>query len=767
METVVGSPVIRVDALEKVRGAAVFGADVRLVGMLYGAVLHSPHASARILSIDVSEALKIHGVRAVATGADMPDILAGEGIKDMPFLAVDRVRYVGEPVVAVAADDEETALKAVKLIKVEYEELTPVLDALEALKPDAPLVHESMMSYKRIGVLKPVPGTNVLTLVEYNKGNLEEGFAKADHIFEDTYRSQTVQHAALEPHSAVAQLDVNGRLTVWAPNDSPHRLRKDLGDAMGWPLNRIRCISTYIGGGFGGKGGLKAEPVAIALAFKSNHRPVKIVYSREEVFAATLVRHAVTVTIKTGVMNDGTLVARDVKGIWDTGAYAEKGPIVCIQATGGAAGPYVIPNARMVGYCMYTNKVIAGAYRGYGVPQLVWAYESQMDEIAKKLGIDPVELRLKNVLHEGDVNPMGMPVHSVGVEECVRQAAKGIGWDQRNLGPRHPGPGRYRGIGFACSMKNTKTPSGSAAVIYMSQDGRVNVASASVEVGQGIRTALAQIVSEVLGVPVSEIVFTEPDSDVTPFDSSTTSSRSTFHMGNAAKFAAEDVRDQLRDLGSIAFGCLPEECIVTNGRVERQGHPEQSLSYEEVLKKQYGAGAGLTGKGFYYPPSTVGKPLHGSPSLFWMYSAHAAEVEVDAETGKVTVKRIVAAADMGKAINPINCLQQTEGGTLHAMSTAMLEEVLLDKKGRMSNPNFHDYKIATAVDAPEILPVLVEAPHCEGPFGAKGIGEIITTSVAAAISNAINDAVGIRIKELPLSAPRVLAALKEKGLQYD
>ena len=763
METVVGSPVIRVDALEKVRGAAVFGADVRLVGMLYGAALRSPYAHARILSIDTSEAVKLHGVRAVATGADMPDVLAGEGIKDMPFLAVDVVRYAGEPVAAVAADDLETALKAVKLIKVEYEELPVVLDAAEAMEPGAPIVHESMMSYKRIGVLKPVPGTNVVTVVEYNKGDVAQGFAESDHVFEDTYTSQTVQHGCIEPHNAVALVDVNGRLTVWAANDSPHRLRKDLGDALGWPLNRIRCISTFVGGGFGGKGGVKAEPVAIALAFKANHRPVKVVYSREEVFQATLVKHATKVTVKTGVKRDGTLVAREVKVIWDTGAYAEKGPIVCIQATAGSAGPYKIPHAHMTGYSVYTNRVMAGAYRGYGVPQLVWAYESQMDEIAKRLGIDPVELRLKNVLQEGDVNPVGIMAHSVGVHECVQQAAKGIGWEQRHLAPRQTAPGRYRGIGIACSMKNTKTPSGSAAVIYMSQDGRVNVACATVEVGQGIRTALAQIVSEVLGVPVSEIVFTEPDSDVTPFDSSTTSSRSTFHMGNAVKLAAEDVRDQLRDLGSLVFACPPEEVTVSHGRVLRAGHNDQSMSYEEVLRKQYGAGAGLTGKGFYYPEMAKGKPLHGSPSLFWMYSAHAAEVEVDTETGKVAVKRIIAASDMGRAINPINCLQQTEGGALHAMGCTMFEEVLLDKKGRMLNPNFHDYKMPTAVDAPEIIAVLVEAPHREGPFGAKGVGEIVTTSVAAAISNAINDAVGIRIKDLPLSAPRVLAALKAKS----
>ncbi len=464
METVVGSPVTRVDALEKVRGAAVYGADVRLPGMLYGATLRSPYAHARILSVDTSEAERMPGVRAVAVGADYPGVLAGEGIKDMPFLA-DKVRYVGEPVAAVAADDEETAHKAAKLIKVVYEELTPVLTGLDALKPDAPIVHEHMMTYKRIGVLKPVPDTNVLTLVEYKKGDVEEGFAGSDYVFEDTYTSQTVQHAAIEPHTAVAQVDVTGRLIVWAPNDSPHRLRKDLSDAMEVPLTRMRCISTFIGGGFGSKGGLKAEPIAIALAYKTNHRPVKVVFSREEVFQATLVRHATVVTIKTGVKKDGTLVSREVKVVWDTGAYAEKGPIVCIQATAAAAGPYKISHVHLTGYCMYTNKVIAGAYRGYGTPQITWAYESQMDTIAKKLGLDPLEFRLKNVLHEGDLNPANNPVHSVGVEQCLRECAKAIGWEERKLSPKVTADGKYRGTGVACAMKNTKTPSGSAAVV--------------------------------------------------------------------------------------------------------------------------------------------------------------------------------------------------------------------------------------------------------------------------------------------------------------
>ena len=567
MERIVGSPITRVDALEKVRGAAVYGADVKLSGMIHGAVLRSPHAHARIVSIDVSGAKALPGVRAVVTGEDLPGVLTGEAIRDMPFIACGKVRFVGEPVAAVAAEDEATARRAIREIKVVYETLPLVVDAVKAMEADAPVIHGEMMNYPRIGVVKPVPNTNMVTVNEYRKGDVEQGFGESDYVFENEFRTQMVQHGAIEPHCATAQLDVNGKLTVWTPNDSPHRLRKDLADSLGMPQTNIRVISTFVGGGFGGKGGVKAEAIAIALALKAKSRPVKVVYTRTEVFLASLVKHATVVRIKTGVKRDGTLVARDVRIMWDTGAYAEKGPVVCLQATAAAAGPYRIPHVHMIGTCVYTNRMIAGAYRGYGTPQLTWAYESQMDIIARKLGLDPLEIRLKNVLREGDINPVGNAVNSVGVEECLKKVARAIGWEERKHLPRLTAEGRYRGIGIGCSTKNTKTPSGSGAVIYFNQDGRITIATASVEVGQGARTVLAQVVAEVLGVPVNTINFSDPDTDITPFDASTTSSRTTFHMGNALKMAAEDVKEQLIQLGTAVFECGPEEIQVRDGRV--------------------------------------------------------------------------------------------------------------------------------------------------------------------------------------------------------
>ncbi|KKM09821.1 hypothetical protein SY88_16635 [Clostridiales bacterium PH28_bin88] len=762
---IIGHSVKRVDALSKVTGSSVYGADVFLHGMLHGKVLRSPYAHARIVKIDISRARDLPGVRVVVTGEDLPGVKGGEAVQDMPFLAQEKVRFVGEPVAAVAAEDEETAAIALGLIKVEYEELPAVFDPVQAMEKGAPLIHEGLENYHRIPVVKPVAGTNIITVDEYTKGDVDQGFREADYIFEDTFRSHTVQHAPLEPHSAVAQIAVDGKITIWVPNDSPHRLRKDLADALHIPLTQIRVISTYIGGGFGCKGGLKVEPIAYLLAKKANGRPVKIVLSREEEFQAMLVRHATVTTIKTGIKRDGTLVAREVKVVWDTGAYAEKGPTVCRQTTATAAGPYKIPHTRLIGYCVYTNKIVAGAYRGYGTPQVAWAYESQMDMIARKLGIDPLELRLKNIIRDGDINPFGQKMSSVGVEECLHQAADAIGWGTPNVNPAGAGGKKRIGRGIACGSKNTKTPSGAAAVMYLNQDGTINVLTSTVEVGQGSTTIIAQIAAEVLGVPVEMINVSTPDTDFTPFDASTTSSRSTFHMGNAVKMAAEDLARQLCEIAAGVFGCSPDLLEAAGGMIRPKGTIDNvdipPISYYALMKKKYRAGGTVTGHGFFYPEFEQ-EGTFSAHSVFWMYTANAAEVEVDMQTGKVRVLRFATGLDVGKPINLQNCLQQLEGGAVHGIGTVLTEEVIFDQKGQVLNPNFHDYKIPTAMDVPEILPRIVEVPDPNGPFGAKGVGEVITTPTMAVIANAIEDAVGVRIKDLPITAEKVLQAIEQK-----
>jgi carbon-monoxide dehydrogenase large subunit len=625
---------------------------------------------------------------------------------------------------------------------------------MAAVQPGAPLVHENADQYKRIGAVKPVAGTNIINRAEEKRGDVEAGFAESDFVFEDTFKIHTVHHGSIEPHVCVCQWGADEKITLWVCNDGPHRLRKDLAEAMEIPLTRIRVVVPYIGGGYGGKGGLKLEPVAIALARKTNHRPVRVIMTREEVFTATIVRHAAVMTLKTGVKRDGTMVARQVTGYWDTGAYAEKGPTVVKQATAAATGPYRCPNIWLVGNCVYTNKVISGAWRGYGTAQVTWPSESQMDMIARRIGMDPVAFRMKNLLHEGDSIATGQPAHSVGVEECLRLVAKEIGWGERS--------GPDRGKGIALVMKNTKTPSGSAAQVVLNGDGSANVVTSAVEHGGGAKTVLTQIAAEELGLPMARMSYALPDTDMTPYDSSTTSSRVTFHVGNAVRLAAQDLKAQLAKLGAPMLNVAVDEVRVADGKVFVQADPSRALTYQQALNNAYGAGGAMTGNGFFYPTTEKGSGMWSSPSIFWMYGAQAVEVAVDRETGQVEVLRIAAAHDVGRAINPLTVSGQIQGGAVCGMGTALTEEVIIDEKGRVLNPNLHDYKMPTALDVPPFKDFIVEANHRDGPFGAKGLGEPVTCPTGPALANAIEDAVGVRITELPLSSERVLKALQDR-----
>jgi len=749
----VGKSVHRIDALEKVTGRAIYGDDMRFPDSLYGKVLRSPHAHAKIKRIDTSEAEKLPGVKAVVTGADAP-FRGGEAIRDQPFLAVGKVRFAGEAVAAVAAETEEIAERAIELIKVEYEPLPAVFDVVEALKPTAPLVHEDLHTYAHMPIVNPVPNTNICAKFEFNQGDVEKGFRQADCVFEETFTFPSGHHCQIEPFMAIAQAEVSGRITIWVPNDAPHRLRKDLADAMGVPFERLRVITPpYMGGGFGGKGGLKVEMVCIALAMRTEYRPVKIVLTREETFTSSLMRHSAVVTVKTGVKKDGTIVASQAKLLYNTGAYAEKGPTVTLHGCESGVGPYRIPNVKVEGYTVYTNRPVAGALRGYGLPQSSFAHESLIDVIAAKLGIDPVEFRLKNALEEGSINPTrGDVLASVGLKECLLKAAKEIEWGK----PRPPN----RGVGIACEYKGTKTPSGSAAFVKVEQDGSVSVITSAVEVGQGIKTILAQITSEELGVPIERITVTSPDTDYTPFDASTTASRATFHMGNAVRFAARDAKEQILNLAAPILGANPQEVEAIDGEIRVKGG-NRKITIGQAIKSRYRAGLTILGRGSYYPE--VQGTMFSARSIFYMYGAQAVDLEVDPETGKIRIVKIAAAHDVGKAINPMACEGQIEGGVVQGIGTAIFEEVKYDAKGMMLNPNFRDYRIPTASDAPEVAPIMVEAAHDEGPFGAKGIGEMTLVSTPTAVANAIYNATGIRIKELPVTQEKFFDLMKGRS----
>lgn len=753
---IVGAGINRLDVLEKVAGAAKYGCDLKFAGMLYGKTLRSKIVHGDIISINTEKAKKLSGVRAVVTGKDF-FATYGPQIKDQPFLAYPRVRYMAEPIAAVAAIDPDIAEEAISLIEVEYKELPVILDPAEAMKPDAFLIHELLHEYKT--AVRPLKGTNVCTHSKLRKGDVERGFEESYYISEDTFINQMVNHCPMETHSAIAQFDVHGGLTIWAASQAPFGIRAVLAQALDMPESKVRIIVPYLGGGFGSRAYTTVETIAIALAKFTNNRPVKVVFDREENFTASVVKHPCIVKIKTGVSKDGSLVARKVEAIYDTGAYADCGPNVCRNGTYAATGPYKIPNAWVDGYCVYTNKISGGAFRGYGIPQVTWAYESQLDMIADKLGIDPLEIRLKNAVEERDESATGEILHSVGLKEALKDAARELGWNSKKKG-------NNRGFGIACMYKATSSPTTSSSMVRVDDDGTVNIFSGSVEMGQGSNTILTQIVAEELGIKPDKIFIVQPDTDITPFDQKTTGSRSTYHMGNAVKEAAHDARQKILRIASDILEASQDDLIIKDGKIFVKGSPEKSITIGEAIKKHTGGKGGIiVGESTFFAKGII--PLDREtgqsprPTAFWMYGAQAAEVEVDTETGMVNVVKLTGAHDVGKAINPVNCQQQIEGGMIMGLGMALYEEVKY-LNGKILNANLLDYKVSTSADIPDMESVIVEAPHNEGPFGAKGLGEPVLAPTPAAIANAVYNAIGVRIKDLPITAEKILQALKNK-----
>jgi len=753
----VGRSPLRVDTGDKIRGHAVYIDDMKPRGMLYGKVLRSKFPHARIRRIDTGRAGRLPGVKGVVTGMDLP-FQHGEGILDKPFLARDKVRYIGEGVAAVAAVDEQTAENALALIAVEYEKLPPVFEPLDAVKPEAPVIHENLHAYDHSSHINPVKGTNICHQFNLQKGDIEKGFAESDFIFENTFRTPMMQHASLEPHGAICLIDDETQITLWANNDSPYRCRNEIARALHLPLNRIRIISApNIGGNFGGKGGLQAEAFALALAWKVRNRPIKVIYTRAEELGASLVRHPCVIHLKTGVKRGGRILARQVTMHWATGAYAEKGPTVVEGGGVTAAGPYKIPNVRIDGYCVYTNRPIAGAMRGYGAPQACWAYEQQMDIIADRLGLDPLEIRINQVYEDGDVHANGQVLYSEGLKSCLQKVAEKMAWGRKPLG-------KDRGRGLACMEKAAgKTRSGSAAVVKVNEDGTVDLLSSTTEVGQGSTTVLCQIVAEELGIPLTRVRKASPDTAFTPYDTSTTASRSTFHMGNAVQMAARDAREKIIDLAAGVLEAKKADLLLREGKVFVAGSPQKSLSIAGILKARFGSSGSILGRGFYFPRPRPGtRP--GSPpgKLFWLLGVHGVEVEVNRATGEVNVLKVYAAHDAGKAIHPSNCEGQAQGGISWGIGHAFFEELKFEKE-TLLNPTLLNYKIPTALDMPEMETEIVEYLHPDGPFGAKGIAEASNAPTPPAIANAVYNAVGVRITDLPITPEKILAALEEKA----
>ncbi|RME48813.1 MAG: xanthine dehydrogenase subunit D, partial [Chloroflexi bacterium] len=703
------------------------------------------------------------GVVAVLTRDDLMDNPAispvyGPQIKDQPIVALDRVRYVGDAVAAVAAEDPATAAEALLYIDVEYEELPAVFDAVEAAQPDAPKVHELTEDWLGTAAyfgMRPIAGTNICHHYRLRHGDIERGFAEADHIFEATFRTPSAQHVAMEPHAAVAHFEPDGSLVVYTGTQSPFNVRDALAEMFHLPREQVRLIVPMLGGSYGSKVFPQVEPIAAALAWKAG-RPVKVVLTRDEEFVK-INRHPATITVKVGVQADGTLLAKQVTAYWGTGAYADCGPGVAQKGGFGSVGPYRIPHVQVDSYCVYTNLPPSGAFRGYAVTQAAWASECMMDLVARELGLDPLEMRLKNLLHDGDEFATGEIMHDVHFEECLRTAAEAIGWPASGspTAEVEEGPA-VRGKGLAVILKGMTTPSRSEAAVELNADGQITLHTATIEMGQGARTVLAQVAGQVLGVPASDIRVSRPDTTITPFDNRTTSSRSTYMMGSAVHLASEDLRRQVCELAAELLEARPADLVLADGRVFVAGSPERGLTLAEVV--QQSGEARLMGRGEFANQGGLDPDTgRGIASSHWHQGATGVEVEVDSETGVVRIVRCHAAVYAGRVVNRQTAELQTEGCIVMGTGSALFEEIVYES-GQVINPNLSDYMIPSFLDLPASMDhTLMERPEA----AAHGLGETALPPVPAAVGNAVADALGIRIYDLPITPEKVLRALRQ------
>jgi 4-hydroxybenzoyl-CoA reductase alpha subunit len=759
--SVIGKRTPRVDAIEKATGQAKFTVDIKLPGMLHGKVLRSPHAHAKILKIDTSKAEKLPGVKAVITEADVPHrgLLMGiyPAACDEPPLARGKVRYIGEIVAAVAAVDEETAEEAVDLIDVEYEELPTVFDPEEAMKPGAVAIHDEI-GYPESHKVE----NNTSNTCNLDTGDVDKAFRESDFIFEDRFSTSAIAHCCLEPHSCVADYDpITGKITVWLSTQSPHFLRLDIAKILDIPISKVRVIAPHIGGAFGSKLAPIAPSICAPLLSMKTGKPVRLVHTREEEFKATRTRHPFILYLKTGVKKDGTILAKEARVIVDNGAYTGDAIGVMALSCSCFASLYRVPNVRYRGHIVFTNKAFGGAFRGYGNMQTVSAVESQMDIIAKKLGMDPAELRLKNYVQSGDTTASGCVITTCGIRECVEKAIERSGWKEKR------GKGLKRGIGMAsfihcCGYRGYLPCDPSAAIVKFHDDGSVTLYTGESDMGQGVHTSLAMIAAEELGVNLDDITVVTPDTLITPVAMGSFGSRANFIGGNAVRRAAADAKKQLLQVAAEMLQADAADLKVSKGVV---CIGNKSCTVGDVVEESLYSHRGMSiiGRGYYDPPSSCldlysGK---GNPSPTYLFGVHIAEVEVDTDTGQVRVLKVTAAHDVGRAIFTLGVEGQIEGAVSQGMGYGLTERIYWEN-GEIMNANLHDYRIATALDMPEIETILVETDDPEGPFGAKGLGEAGLIPTGPAIANAIDDAIGVRIKDYPITPDKVLKALKEK-----
>lgn len=738
----VGKPIPRQEGPEKVTGQTKYSADILLPGMLFGKILRSPHPHARIVSIDASGAWEVPGVHAVITGKDIPGLLMGRRFRDMPVLAWDKVRYIGDRVAAVAADTVDIAEEALNRIVVEYEELPAVFDALAAMKEDAPRLHDDITQYKggeNATLIPDVP--NGLTYQKWVKGDIEEGFKLADHIFEHEFRTPSRHGGFIEPHAGSLMIDDDGHIQVWMATKSPFATRDQLSWAINVPTDQITVNTINVGGDFGGKGDAIDLPIAYYLA-KQSGRPVLMLMNYLEELQAGNPTHPSIVTIKTGVTKDGRIVARWLHALHDSGAYAafKPGPNVNVGGAAHGGGPYLIPHVFTDTMQVYTNTVPRGIFRAPGATQVVFAVESHMDLIAKELGMDPAEFRLKNILHSGDVSTTGHKLRDVQAEGVLRAAMEAIGWWTP------PAPNHGRGIAL---FERHILAGQSSAVLTGEVDGTMTILSPSFDQGTGIHVVLRQIVSEFFKLPIENIQVKIGNTDTVPLDGGVGGQRVTNGAGNAFLKASTELLETLKAVAADRFECPPEEVVTENGVLYPREAPRRQMTLAEAIAEA-GGGQSLT------VTTSVTLAVDNALSDF---AAQATEVEVDPETGQFKIHKFVTAHDVGQVMNPITFQGQIDGGFVQGLGVALMEEMPIDE-GRVTTLHLGDYKLPTIADVPPLETVLVQAEEGPAPFGGRAIGEMGNVAVAPAIANAIANAVGVRLYNLPITAEKIFFALR-------
>lgn len=769
---VVGHAPLRVDGLEKVTGAALYTADLKFPRLLYAHVVRSPHAHAIVHGVNLEKARAVPGVRAVVCGRDFP-LHTGIYLKDQTIFATDRVRFVGDPVAAVAAETPEAALEAANLIEVDYQPLPAVFDVLDGIEHGAPLVHPDLGKYAVESWISPKPGTNICNHLKVRKGDYQAALSKCRHVIENTFRVPQVQHVPMEPHIVVARADLSGRVQVHTSAQSPFTVRHLLCACFGLSHGDIEVIVPTVGGGFGGKAGINLEPIAVALALKTAGRPVQFAVTRSEEFYATVVRQGLTATLVSGVDDDGRIQAQKLHYLWDCGAYGGYGVNVVRAAGYTCGGSYCFPNVEGDSIGVYTNRPVGSAYRGFGMQEIHWALEQQMDRVAHHLGIDPVEFRLINCLKPGRTTVTGQVLEegSGRIDLCIEEVNKALG----PRGEKVP----FKGRGIACAVKAPAMPNNAASSVLLkfAEDETLEILISGTDMGQGLATVSAQYAAEVLSLPMDKIrVRMRPTTDLSPYDWQTVASRQTFATGNAVLKAAHDCKRQLLDMAAQAWDIPPLDadkrlCLHHCSVLDRETN--RSLPFHAlVMGFQFQDGHTIGGpvasaKSFvpegllFLDPDTS---QCSKPVATWTFGTQGVDISVDPDTGAISIDRLVACYDVGQVVNPGLIQGQAFGGMVQGIGTGTMEELILDPcSGAPKNASFMDYKIPTALDIPDIMQAhFVETPQPDGPLGARGVGEHTMIPTPAAIANALYDACGIRIDSMPITAEKVLRELNKK-----